>query len=227
MNTGERRGLTERSRTERSQVRRVELIATGRKLFADTSYDALSMDDIAKHAGVAKGLIYYYFKSKRGYYLAIIEDSVADLVSRAVDHADLPRAQRIRRTVDGYLRYAQNHEAAFRTIVTGGVGFDTDVQSIRDTVREELVTAIADGAYGRGDIPVLARLALLGWLSGVEQITLDWLGRQELDRELVCALLMRLLRATLATIEEFEPTCPQPPSGRSRSPTPQPAAAEG
>ena len=30
------------------------------------------MDDIARQARVAKGLIYYYFHSKRGYYLAII-----------------------------------------------------------------------------------------------------------------------------------------------------------
>ncbi|TQK43266.1 TetR family transcriptional regulator [Streptomyces sp. SLBN-118] len=206
MNISQQRGAT-----ERSQVRRSELIATGRKLFADTSYDALSMDDIAKHAGVAKGLIYYYFKSKRGYYLAIIEDSVADLVSRAAGETELPRAERVYRTVDGYLRYAHHHQAAFRTIVTGGVGFDTEVQSIRDAVREELIATIAEGAYGRRDIPVLARLALLGWLSSVEGITLDWLGRRELPRETVCALLMRLLRGTLHTIAEFEPECPEPP----------------
>jgi AcrR family transcriptional regulator len=193
-------------------VRRGELIATGRKLFADTSYDVLSMDDIAKHAGVAKGLIYYYFESKRGYYLAIIEDSVAELVSRAAQDTELPRAERVYRTVDGYLRYAQSHQAAFRTIVTGGVGFDTQVQSIRDAVREELIATIADGAYGRRDIPMLARLALLGWLSSVEGITLDWLGSQELKRETVCALLMRLLRGTVRTIAEFEPECPEPPN---------------
>jgi AcrR family transcriptional regulator len=208
-----------RAATERSRIRRAELIATGRKLFADTSYDALSMDDIARHAGVAKGLIYYYFRSKRGYYLAIIEDSVADLVTRASDGHGLPRAQRVRRTVDGYLRYAQANEAAFRTVATGGVGFDAEVQSIRDAVRDQLVGIIAEGAYGSRDLPELARLALLGWLSGVEQIALEWLGppdrdrtgEPDLDRELVCALVMRLLRATLATIEEFEPGWPEPP----------------
>ncbi|MFI1396845.1 TetR/AcrR family transcriptional regulator [Streptomyces sp. NPDC020681] len=221
MNNSQQRGAT-----ERSQVRRVELIATGRKLFADTSYDALSMDDIAKHAGVAKGLIYYYFKSKRGYYLAIIEDSVADLVSGAASDTELPRGQRVQRTVDGYLRYAQHHEAAFRTIVTGGVGFDTQVQSIRHAVREELIATIAEGAYGRRDIPMVARLALLGWLSSVEGITLDWLGHQELDRETVCALLMRMLRGTLGTIEEFEPACPQPPREPMPPPYPQPAPVE-
>ncbi|KOU52853.1 TetR/AcrR family transcriptional regulator [Streptomyces sp. WM6378] len=196
--------------TERSQVRRSELIATGRKLFADTSYDALSMDDIAKHAGVAKGLIYYYFKSKRGYYLAIVEDSVADLVSRAGSDTELPRAERVHRTIDGYLLYAQHHQAAYRTIVTGGVGFDTQVQAIRDAVREELIATIAEGAYGTRGIPVLARLALLGWLGSVESVTLDWLATMEPPRDTVRELLVRMLRRTLDTIEEFEPSCPSP-----------------
>ena len=121
----------QRGPSVRSQVRRSELIATGRKLFSDTSYDALSMDDIAKHAGVAKGLIYYYFKNKRGYYLAIIEDSVGELVSLAAGGAELPRTQRVQRTVEAYLRFAKDNEAAYRTIITGGVGFDTQVQAIR------------------------------------------------------------------------------------------------
>ncbi|MFF4186111.1 TetR/AcrR family transcriptional regulator [Streptomyces sp. NPDC001691] len=205
MNNSQQRGTT-----VKSQVRRSELIATGRKLFADTSYDALSMDDIAQHAGVAKGLIYYYFKSKRGYYLAIVEDSVADLVSRAASDTDLPRAERVHRTIDGYLRYAEHHQAAYRTIVSGGVGFDTQVQAIRDAVREELIATIAEGAYGRRAIPALARLALVGWLGTVESVTLDWLGSLEPPRDTVRELLVRMLRHTLDTIEEFDPSCPAP-----------------
>ncbi|WSJ89505.1 TetR/AcrR family transcriptional regulator [Streptomyces sp. NBC_01304] len=192
-------------------MRRAELIAIGRKLFADTSYDALSMDDIAKQAGVAKGLIYYYFKSKRGYYLAIVEESVAELVARAGSDTELPRAERVHRTIDGYLRYAEHHQAAYRTIVTGGVGFDSQVMAIRDAVREELIGAIAEGAYGHRRIPRLARLALIGWLSSVEAITLDWLGHDgDPDRDTVRDLLVRTLRRTLDTIEEFVPECPSP-----------------
>ncbi|GGW33681.1 TetR/AcrR family transcriptional regulator [Streptomyces xantholiticus] len=207
MSSSHQRGATDRARTRRS-----ELIALGRELFADTSYDALSVDDIAHQAGIAKGLIYYYFKSKRGYYLAVIEDSVAELFDRAAGERELPRAERVHRTIDGCLCYAQHHQAAFRTIVTGGVGFDTQVQSIRDAVREELIATIAEGAYGRREIPLLARLALLGWLSSAEQIILDWLAGQRPDREAVCALLVRLLQATLRTIAEFEPACPEPPA---------------
>ncbi|MET9698687.1 TetR/AcrR family transcriptional regulator [Streptomyces sp. NPDC006529] len=210
MNNSQQRG-----KTERSQVRRAELIATGRKLFADTSYDALSMDDIAKQAGVAKGLIYYYFTSKRGYYLAIVEDSVNGLVARAGGDTELPAAERVRRTIDGYLHYAEQHRAAYRTIVTGGVGSDAEVLALRDAVRAELVATIAEGAYGHRDLPPLARLALVGWLSGVEGTTLDWIGTEgEPDRPgraELGALLVRQLRATLTVIEEFVPQCPAPP----------------
>ncbi|MFI6765437.1 TetR/AcrR family transcriptional regulator [Streptomyces sp. NPDC050355] len=197
--------------TGRSQARRAELIATGRKLFADTSYDALSMDDIARQAGVAKGLIYYYFTNKRGYYLAIIEDAVAELVERAGSTHDLPPVERVERTVEGYLRYAQHHQAAYRAIVTGGVGFDAEVLAIRDTVRARLLGTIARGAWGREDIPPLARTALTGWLSSVEGVTLDWMTDQQLPRETVVSLLVRGLGDTLRLIEEYEPSCPAPP----------------
>lgn len=195
----------------RSQVRRSELIATGRKLFANTSYDALSMDDIAKHAGVAKGLIYYYFKSKRGYYMAIVEDSVTELVTLAASDPELPRTDRVLRTVEAYLRFAQENESAYRTIINGGVGFDTQVQAIRDAVRDGLVLTLAEGAYGTRDIPPIAKLALLGWLSSVEWLTLEWLGHQDLQLEIPRDLLVRMLRHTLDTIEEFAPECPSPP----------------
>ncbi|MGX2998386.1 TetR/AcrR family transcriptional regulator [Streptomyces sp. JNUCC 64] len=199
--------------TDRSLTRRAELLAIGRKLFADTAYDALSMDDIARQAHVAKGLIYYYFGSKRGYYLAIIEDAVAGLVARSVSEPELPGRARLERTIDGYLRYAEHHQAAYRAIVTGGVGFDSEVHAIRDGVREAIVDTIAEGAYGRREIPRTARLALLGWQWSVEGITLDWIGGPgDPPRDTVRALLVGLLGSTLRTIEEFEPSCPAPPA---------------
>ncbi|MFD7295862.1 TetR/AcrR family transcriptional regulator [Streptomyces sp. NPDC059897] len=195
---------------DRSTARRAELIAIGRKLFADTSYDALSVDDIARHACVAKGLIYYYFTSKRGYYLAIIEESVGELVDGASSVGDLAPVERVHRTVDGYLRYAERNQAAYRTIVTGGVGFDAEVQAIRDEVRDALIATIARAAYGTSQVPLLARTALLGWLCSVEGITLDWIGHHALERDTVRALLVRTLGETLRVIEEFEPAHPAP-----------------
>jgi AcrR family transcriptional regulator len=200
--------------TDRSLARRAELIAIGRKLFADTSYDALSMDDIARQAHVAKGLIYYYFKSKRGYSLAIVEDSVAELVSRAAGGLELPPAERVHRTIDGYLRYAEHHQAAYRTIITGGVGFDVEVQAIREGVREVIVQTIAQGAYGRREIAPLPRMALLGWLYSVEGATLDWIGHQALPRDTMRELLVKMLGGAMRAVEEMDPSYLAPAPAR-------------
>ncbi len=195
-------------------ARRAELIAIGRRLFADTSYDALSMDDIARQAHVAKGLIYYYFQSKRGYYLAIIQDSVAELLTLAASGLELPPVDRVQRTVDSYLRYAEHNQAAYRTIVSGGVGFDTEVHAIRDGVREAVVTTIAEGAYGRADVAALARMGLLSWVCGVEGATLEWIDRPELPRDTMCELLVKTLGGVLRAIEELDPAHPAPQPAR-------------
>ncbi|GGV47004.1 TetR/AcrR family transcriptional regulator [Streptomyces griseoflavus] len=200
--------------TQRSATRRAELIAIGRSLFADTSYDALSMDDIARQAQVAKGLIYYYFHSKRGYYLAIIEDSVAGLVTYAASGAELPPVERVQRTIDSYLRYAEHNQAAYRAIVSGGVGFDAEVHAVRDGVREAIVATIAEGAYGRTDIAPVARMGLLAWVCSVEGAALAWIDRGELSRETMCELLVKTLGGALRAIEELDPSCPAPAPAR-------------
>lgn len=200
--------------TQRSSARRAELIAIGRKLFADTSYDALSMDDIARQAKVAKGLIYYYFHSKRGYYLAIIQDSVASLVAFAAGGAELPPVERVQRTIDSYLRYAEHNQAAYRAIVAGGVGFDTEVHAIRDGVREAIVATIAEGAYGRTDIAPVARMGLLAWVCSVEGATLDWIDRRDLPRETMCELLVKMLGGAMRAIEEMDVAHPAPAPAR-------------
>ncbi|MGV9565582.1 TetR/AcrR family transcriptional regulator [Streptomyces sp. NPDC003480] len=214
-NSQQRDDVRSRARgTDRSLARRAELIAIGRKLFSDTSYDALSMDDIARHAHVAKGLIYYYFKSKRGYYLAIVEDSVASLVTLAAGSLELPPVERVHRTVDSYLRYAEHNQAAYRTIVSGGVGFDAQVQAIREGVREAIVTTIAEGAYGRREIAPVARMGLLGWVCSVEGATLDWIDRPVLSRDIMRELLVKTLGGTLRAIEELEPSYVAPAPAR-------------
>jgi AcrR family transcriptional regulator len=201
--------------TDRSVARRAELIAIGRRLFADRSYDALSMDDIARQAHVAKGLIYYYFQSKRGYYLAIIQDSVADLVTFAASGIQLPQVDRVQRTIDSYLRFAEHNQAAYRTVVSGGVGFDAEVHAIRDSVREAIVATIADGAYGRTDISPLARMGLFAWVCSVEGATLDWIDRPaQLTRDTMRELLVKTLGASMRAIEELDPAYPAPAPAR-------------
>ncbi|BFO19809.1 hypothetical protein SHKM778_61970 [Streptomyces sp. KM77-8] len=122
--------------------------------------------------------------------------------------------ERVHRTIDSYLRYAEHNQAAYRAIVSGGVGFDTEVHAIRDGVREAIVATIAEGAYGRTDIAPVARMGLLAWVCSVEGAALAWIARGELTRETMSALLVKTLGGTMRAIEELDPACPAPAPAR-------------
>ena len=51
--------------------------------FATRGFEDVSMDDIAARAGVTKGLLFYYFGSKRQCYLAAIADFHRQLLEHA------------------------------------------------------------------------------------------------------------------------------------------------
>lgn len=55
---------------------REKILAAALELFANNGYDASSIDSIAKKAGISKGLIYNYYKSKKDVLLAIMNDAM-------------------------------------------------------------------------------------------------------------------------------------------------------
>ena len=99
--------------------RREDLLAAGLRLFSDRPYDELAIDDIAAEAGVAKGLLYYYFGSKRGFYVAIVQAAARELGARLDPDHSLPPAERLRRALDAYLVYVEEHSAGYRTLLAG------------------------------------------------------------------------------------------------------------
>lgn len=52
-------------------------------LMSRTNAQAISVSDIAKEAGIGKGSIYYYFKSKEDILEAVIERSYSDAIEKA------------------------------------------------------------------------------------------------------------------------------------------------
>jgi AcrR family transcriptional regulator len=58
------------------QARRADILRVAAHRFSVTPYDSLSMADTADQAGVAKGTLYLYFKSKEEMFLAIYTDQL-------------------------------------------------------------------------------------------------------------------------------------------------------
>src|SRR5690242_1021937 len=61
--------------------------------FSERGLPAASTDDIAERCGVNKRMIYYYFGSKEGLYLAALEQVFEKLVARKGDRGRASRAR--------------------------------------------------------------------------------------------------------------------------------------
>ncbi|HRI06444.1 MAG TPA: helix-turn-helix domain-containing protein, partial [Nannocystaceae bacterium] len=86
--------------------RRDQLLTLGRRIFAERAYDEVSIDDIAEAAGISKGLLYHYFGSKRGFYVAIVRESASRLVEATAIRTDLPPGERAHAGLAAYLDFA-------------------------------------------------------------------------------------------------------------------------
>ncbi|MEU9023530.1 TetR/AcrR family transcriptional regulator [Actinomadura sp. NPDC048394] len=191
-------------------ARRAAILDAASRLFADRPYDALSIDDIAASAGVAKGLIYYYFGNKRGLFLAVIGTAAQALNALAEEFDGHSPADRLARTLDGFLWWADTHRSAFQTVTSGGVGVDAEVLALHRTSRKRLLAAMSTGLVGTPEPRPALRVALEGWLSFVEGATASWLEGGDLSRDDVRDLAVRVLGGVLKAAGHTDPDCGRP-----------------
>lgn len=81
-----------------AEERKNEILDVAGKLFGEKGYDATSTNDILKEIGIARGTLYYHFKSKEDILDAMIERITSNLVANAKEIAgkkDMPVLQRL------------------------------------------------------------------------------------------------------------------------------------
>jgi len=60
----------------RKEDRPAEITAAAMQAFAEKGYDATKVEEVAKRAGVSKGLLYLYFKTKEELFKAVVRNFV-------------------------------------------------------------------------------------------------------------------------------------------------------
>lgn len=58
------------------------------KIFSMNGYDGATMEDISQNAGVAKGTLYYHFKSKEEIFNFIIHEGLQSIINRTMQIID-------------------------------------------------------------------------------------------------------------------------------------------
>ena len=138
------------------EFRRKEIVAAARSAFARKGFVDTVVDEIAKDAGIAKGTVYLYFRSKREIYRAVLHDDMASLNRSTLERID--EAKSLRDKIDAFilvrLENAETKKEFFRIMDTESGSLSFTRKQYQDWLREpvaHLASAI-EQASQRGEI---------------------------------------------------------------------------
>lgn len=100
------------------EFRKSELLAAARVVFSKKGFHEATIDDIAREAGVAKGTVYLYFKSKQDIYLDALRDGISHLNSRMRQEAagDEPASAKLRRLLATKIAFFDENSEFFQIL---------------------------------------------------------------------------------------------------------------
>src|SRR3954471_4749800 len=121
-----------RGRTPRA-VREAQMVAAAERLFSERGYHGVSMDEIAAASGISKPMLYDYFGSKEGLFLACMERARGQLFAaiggavRAAEDAE----GALRAGIEAFLKVADEQRATWPVLFGEGGRFNDAASAIR------------------------------------------------------------------------------------------------
>lgn len=181
----------------RAPERRAQLLEVARKVFGESGFHAVSMDDVAEQAGVTKPILYDHFTSKKDLYVALLDadlEALHDMVKEALDSQSGNR-ERIRGSFQAYFDFVDEQADGFRLMIQETVGAEREFRERVARTRDRILAEVADlivresgGLLDRHHAETVA-LALIGMVETVAQRRPG--GRKD-DRRETVDLLVRL-----------------------------------
>ncbi|UQA57184.1 TetR/AcrR family transcriptional regulator [Polyangium aurulentum] len=176
--------------------RRQQLLELGMRAFSERPYDAVSIDEIAAEAGISRGLLFHYFRTKHDYYVAVQRVAAEQLVREAFALEEGSPHERLVAGLHAYFRFVEQRAEAYATLLRAGVGSDPVVNDIVESTRQEFIERIRgqlDPALREGPSARLVRAGLRGFIGTVEALALDWIEHRDLTRDELVSLAVRAM----------------------------------
>ncbi len=179
---------------------------TALRLFSELPYEEVSVDQIAAEAGVAKGLLYYHFGSKRGLYATGLARLAADMREQMLDAiavGEMSSMGSLECAFDAHLSYIEERSAGYRALL-GSAGAHPEVRAILEqerTFHREFIEECLPPEVPRG---AALTVALKGWLHFVDGAVLAWLEGGALERQQVRELCTRVLTSSVIAAVKVE-----------------------
>lgn len=188
-------------RAQREQL----ILDVAGQLFARDGYHSASMEEIAAGADVSKPMLYAYFGSKEGLYVAYIGCTGRELVERlqGTIGADDP-PMRLRRRVQEFLGFVEQHRDGWRVLFSEANSVRPvadEVAVLRSQIIDALRRLVELGAGGSpGLSPGAADAAAHAIVGAGESLANWWLEHPEVQREQVVEWYSGVVAAAVVAV---------------------------
>jgi AcrR family transcriptional regulator len=175
--------------------RRRQILAVARRLFSERNYASVSTTDIARAAGVARGLLNHYFGTKRDLYLEVMRTMVRMPSNPVPLQAPGKGIEAIiDESVERWLTMLERNRGTWLAAIGArGLGRDPEVEAILDDARERAADRLIEAlqTYEAASAAPHLRALIHAYSGYAEAASVEWLERGRLTREQLQALLVQ------------------------------------
>ncbi len=180
------RNTLNKLKQQERETRENLIVDAARTVFGSKTYDQVSMNEIAKTAGIAKSSIYTYFPNQEALFVETAFRDTGKFIAALKKRVQEERSPSLETFMDDYLDYHIEHDAHWRMIthfaLHGNIGEASaeKLNQISRQVMDLLETVLKKFDY-KGDTRLLAH-TLFAALSGIMISFRKYPGRSETAR---------------------------------------------
>jgi AcrR family transcriptional regulator len=189
--TQERRKRMPRAERERQMVEVAE------EIFADRGFLATSMDDVAEQVGVSKPMIYEYFGSKEGLFVACIRSARTELLNVTLKSVEgvTSAEEAMRRGLTAFFEFTDSHRRSWKLLqaqaAVAGPGAVAEIEAVRQQQTAVNTTLFASFLQ---DLPHNELTAYAEMVVGAcERLALWYVQRDDVSAAAAAELVMRMI----------------------------------
>src|SRR5438128_4042305 len=173
-------------------VREQEMLDVAERVFAELGYDGASMDEIARGAGISKPMVYSYFGSKEGLYLALVRRATDKFYASVEQASSTGTAeQRLWGGIQAYFRFVEEYRwgwtILYREAAAGPNRFAGELDADRGRLIELLARLMVEVAAEQGINELMTeqiRSLTHAFVGACEGLGRRWLDHPDEPREL-------------------------------------------
>ena len=147
----------------------------------------LTIDEVARRAGISRSLLFHYFATKREYYTAVTRAAADLLWEHLLPAPGTSPEQQVTGMLDRYVGWVETYRESHLAFVRGAGGGDPWVSEVYEETRARLV----DVALAALELPDDARRRplVLAWCAFPEDLVGQWTREPTISRPELLALL--------------------------------------